>query len=54
MAGIAFGGISTLWVMLLKNTALSNIGFIKSSLEYLNASSANKSTVSFIISLVVA
>lgn len=54
MAGIAFGGISTLWVMFLKNTALSNIGFIKSSLEYLNASSANKSTVSFIISLVVA
>ena len=54
MAGIAFGGISTLWVMFLKNTALSNIGFIKSSLEYLNASSANKSTISFIISLVVA
>ena len=54
LAGIAFGGISTVWVMFLKNTQLSNIGFIKSSLEYLNASSVNKPLNSFIISLVVA
>ena len=54
MAGIAFGGLSTVWVEFLKNTPLSDVSFIKRSLEYLGASSANKSISSFMITLVVA
>lgn len=55
MAGIAFGGISTLWVKLLTYTPLSGIGLIKESLGYLNASSAaGKPFASFIVTLVVA
>ena len=33
MAGIAFGGLSTVWVEFLKNTPLSDVSFIKRSLE---------------------
>lgn len=54
MAGIAFGGISTLWVEFLKHTPLSGIRFIKSSLEYLTASSGNRSAAAFTITILVA
>ena len=43
-----------MWVEFLKNTPLSDVSFIKRSLEYLGASSANKSISSFMITLVVA
>ena len=52
--GIAFGAISTLWVKILMNTPLSDIDFIKKSLEYLKFSADNSSGLSFFITLIVA
>ena len=52
--GLAFGGISTLWVELLARSPLSNIDFIKISLAYLKHSSTQTSTTTFITGLLVA
>lgn len=52
--GVAFGGISTLWVELLARSPLSNIDFIKISLAYLKHSSTQTSTATFITGLLVA
>ena len=52
--GIAFGGISTLWVEFLAHSPFANIDFIKTSLAYLKHSSTQTSTVSFITGILVA
>ena len=52
--GLAFGGISTLWVEFLARSPLSNIDFIKISLAYLKHSSTQTSTATFITGLLVA